>query len=94
MIQFMADEFTRALRHEDVELEVPASAAINVPFSGGRITQTMGGKRVPFFQIEMSRALYLTKPHFDERTLEVAESRLKDLNAKVWQVLKRTVRNL
>jgi len=42
----------------------------------------------------MSRALYLTKKYFDETNLEVKESRIKDLNDKVWKVLANTVRNL
>jgi hypothetical protein len=42
----------------------------------------------------MSRALYLTPSTFDEDTLEVDEQRVKDLNAKVWRVLERTVQNL
>jgi formiminoglutamase len=94
VLRFMADEFGRVLRDEDVEIDIPAVATLNVPFSGGRITRTMGRRGIPFVQIEMSRALYLTRPHFDERTLEVAEARIKDLNAKVWRVLKATVSNL
>jgi hypothetical protein len=49
---------------------------------------------VPFVQIEMSRALYLTKKYFDETALKVKESRIKDLNEKVWTVLSNTVSNL
>lgn len=94
MLRFMADEFGRVFRDEDVEIEIPAVATMNVPFNGGRITRTMGERGIPFVQIEMSRALYLVKPHFDEQTLEVAGSRIEDLNAKVWQVLKATVANL
>ncbi len=71
-----------------------AVATANVPFSGGYITRTVGGAETPFFQIEMSRALYLTKRFFDEEHLEVDEGRLADLNAKVWRVLQRTVANV
>ena len=42
----------------------------------------------------MTRALYLTKNYFDETNLKVKESRIKDLNEKVWKVLSNTVRNL
>jgi len=49
---------------------------------------------VPFVQIEMSRALYLTKNCFDEIRLKVKESRIQDLNKKVWRVLSNTVKNL
>jgi N-formylglutamate deformylase len=94
MLRFMADEFGRTFRDEDVQVEIPAIATMNVPFRGGRITRTMGRRGIPFVQIEISRALYLTAPHFDDRTLDVAEDRLEDLNAKVWRVLKATVSNL
>jgi formiminoglutamase len=94
MLRFMVDEFERAFRHEDVEVAVPAVATMNVPFNGGRITRTMAEHGVPFVQIEMSRALYIAEPFFDERTLEVEEARIRDLNAKVWRVLRNTVANL
>ncbi len=94
MLLFAADEFTRAFEHEDVEIEVPAVATANIPFSGGQITRTAGAGETSFFQIEISRALYLTKSFFDEGTLEVDERRLADLNAKIWRVLSRVVSNL
>jgi len=94
MIRFVADEFARVMAHEDVDLNVPAVASANVPFSGGYLTRSAGDGSKPFFQIEMSRALYLCKPFFDERTLDIDERRLKDLNAKVWRVLQNTVKNL
>ena len=94
MLRFVRDEFELALQHEDVELEIPGVAAMNVPFNGGYITRQMGNKTIPFFQIEMSRALYLCQPYFDAETLEIDERRIKDLKAKVWKVLKNTVRNL
>ena len=94
MIRFVADECTRAFQHEDVDIEAPAAATMNVPFNGGYITRQMGGRGVPFVQIEMSRALYLQKPFFDDRTLEIDEGRLKDLNTKVWRVLRQVAPNL
>jgi formiminoglutamase len=94
LIIFMRDEFQQVFAHEDVDLELPAVATANVPFSGGYITQRIGGDAPPFVQIEMSRALYLAKRYFDEETLEVEPSRIEDLNRKVFRVLERTVANL
>lgn len=94
MIRFVADEFKRVFRDEDVELEVPAPATANVPFNGGYITRRVGAGAIPFFQIEMSRVLYLWKPWFDEASLEIDEGRIKDLNQKVWTVLEKTAKNL
>jgi formiminoglutamase len=94
MLRFMCEEFAAVFRHEDLELEVPAAATMNVPFNGGYITRRMGNRGVPFVQIEMSRALYLQKSFFDEKTLEIDDRRLRDLNAKVWSVLKKVAPNL
>jgi N-formylglutamate deformylase len=94
MIRFVREEFARVLQHEDVELAVPGSAALNIPFAGGRITRQMARRNTPFFQIQLSQVLYLARPHFDRDRLEADEARLKDLNSKVWQVLENTVRNL
>jgi N-formylglutamate deformylase len=94
LVNFMADQFTEVFQHEDVELEVPGIATMNVPFNGGYITRQTGAGAPPFVQIEMSRVLYLSKPRFDDRTLEIDDRRVKDLNAKVWKVLEKTVRNI
>jgi N-formylglutamate deformylase len=94
MIRFAVDEFAKVFAHEDVEIDVPMVASANVPFNGGYITRTTGDGSTPFFQIEMSRALYLSKPFFDDETLEVEDRRLQDLNTKVWRVLENVVRNL
>jgi len=94
MVRYMADELERVFEHEDVDVEAPAVASANVPFSGGYITQKHGGGTVPLVQIEMSRALYLVEPHFDDDALEMDERRLRDLNQKVWRVLRSTVANL
>ena len=91
MIRFMRDEFIKALRHEDVELEIPSICTMNVPFEGGYITRQMGNKSIPFVQIEMSRVLYLSGRYFNEETLSVDERRIADLNKKIWKVLKTTV---
>lgn len=94
LIRFMANEFRVVFQHEDLEVDVPAIATMNVPFNGGNITRRYGGHGVPFLQIEMSRALYLTKKYFDDTSLKVKKSRIKDLNEKVWKVLSNTVKNL
>ena len=93
-IRFMADEFRHVFQYEDLEVDPPAIATMNVPFNGGNITRRYGGRGVTFVQIEMSRALYLSKNYFDETNLQVKESRIKDLNEKVWKVLSNTIRNL
>ncbi len=94
MIRFVKDEFEKVFAHEDVEVEVPATASANVPFSGGYITRTIGEGETPFFQIEMSRALYINGSTFDEETLHVDEGRIEDLNKKIWVVLEKTAANL
>ncbi len=94
LVLFMRDEFRKVFAHEDVDLEVPDIATANIPFSGGYITQRVGGGPMPFVQIEMSRALYLSPWFFDEVALQVQASRIEDLNNKVFRVLERTVENL
>jgi N-formylglutamate amidohydrolase len=94
MIRFMCEEFSRSFQHEDIEIEVPAVSTMNVPFNGGYITRRMGNRGIPFVQIEMSRALYLQKRYFNEKSLDIEDRRLRDLNGKVWQVLKKVAPNL
>ncbi len=60
------------LKDEDV--------ALNRPFSGGYITRHYGMNPVPWVQVEISRALYLEYPWFDQTTLEMDPSRLAELN--------------
>jgi len=94
LIRFMVDEFATVFGNEDVEVEPPAVVTMNIPFNGGHITRIYGRGRIPVVQIEMSRALYLGREVFDENTLTAKESRIHDLNDKVWRVLKNTTRNL
>jgi formiminoglutamase len=94
LISFMADEFKILFQHEDLDIDPPDIVTMNVPFNGGNITRRYGVQGVPFVQIEMSRALYLSKNYFDETSLKVKDSRIKDLNKKVWKVLSNTVKNL
>ncbi|MCD4746578.1 MAG: N-formylglutamate amidohydrolase [Bacteroidales bacterium] len=99
LINFVKSEFISVFQYEDVEIEIPGICTTNVPyeggyFEGGYITRKMGYEAIPFFQIEMSRALYLSSKYFDENTLQVDEKRIKDLNQKVWKVLRKTVNSL
>ena len=96
LIQYARDSFVEIFRHEDVEIEVPSVCAINVPyeggyFEGGYITRIMGYEDIPFFQLEMSRSLYLSDKYFNKSTLEVSDNRIKDLNNKIWKILKKIV---
>lgn len=53
---------------------------INKPFAGGYITRTHGNRPIPWIQVEMNRALYLSPPWFDHPALTIAPQRLKALN--------------
>jgi formiminoglutamase len=94
MVNFMQEEFAAAFQHEDLELEVPATATMNVPFNGGYITRRMGNRGIPFVQIEMSRALYIDNRWFDDESLKIDDRRIRDLNHKVWSVLRKVAPNL
>ena len=94
LLEFMRDKFIEVFQHEDVDLEIPAIATMNEPFSGGYITRQMCYHPLPFVQIEMSRALYLTPPCFDEQKLHVDEKRIADLNSKIWRVITATAQHL
>jgi len=94
LINFMADQFKIVFQHEDLDVDPPDIATMNVPFNGGYITRCFGGRGVPFVQIEMSRALYLNKASFDEINLIVKQSRINDLNEKIWKVLSNTMKYL
>jgi len=49
---------------------------INHPFHGGFITARHGLNPVPFIQVEINRALYLTRPWFDKQRLQVDPKRI------------------
>jgi len=66
---------------EAFELE-PEDVLLNDPFMGGHITASHGGGRVPWVQVEMSRALYLVEPWFDRENLEVDRDRIEELNRR------------
>jgi N-formylglutamate deformylase len=61
---------------------------IDKPFSGGHITRTYGNKPIPCIQIEMSRALYLSKPWFDSENLKVQPEHLNQLQSNFSKALK------
>ncbi len=52
----------------------------NKPFAGGYITKTYGGRPLDWIQVEISRALYLTPPWFERKTLQMDAERLNRLN--------------
>jgi len=54
--------------------------SLNDPFHGGHITKTYGNNPIPWIQVEMNRDLYLAKEWFNEETLSIDSSRLRDLN--------------
>lgn len=53
---------------------------INRPFAGGHITRAYGGNPLPWIQVEMNRALYLSSPWFDRSSLTIDPDRLQTLN--------------
>jgi len=54
--------------------------SLNDPFHGGHITKTYGNNPLPWIQVEMNRDLYLSEDWFDENTLSIDSSRLRELN--------------
>ncbi|MDH5479852.1 MAG: N-formylglutamate amidohydrolase [Nitrosomonas sp.] len=61
---------------------------IDQPFSGGFITRTYGNQPIPWIQIEISRALYLSEPWFDKDNLSIQKSRLRLLRGQFQEALK------
>jgi N-formylglutamate deformylase len=82
IVQRMADCISNAfeLDKEDV--------VIDNPFAGGHITRTYGNKPIPCIQIEMSRAMYLSHPWFDQENLKVLPDRLNQLQNSFLKALK------
>jgi N-formylglutamate deformylase len=64
-----------------------AEVAVNTPFQGGYIVARHGGAPIPWLQVEMSRAWYLTPPWFDEATLTVDAARLRELRERFHRAL-------
>lgn len=63
--------------------------AFNAPFKGGYITRHHGNSPLPWIQVEMNRALYLSEPWFDSTTLTVAPARLAELRDRFLAALER-----
>jgi formiminoglutamase len=82
----MVEELARCFR-EVFNLEAP-EVTINQPFAGGYITRTYDGNPIPWIQVEMSRALYLTPPYFDRQTLQMDQAHLRELKRKFERVLR------
>lgn len=60
---------------------------INTPFAGGFITRNYGNHPLPWIQVELNRALYLSSPWFDAPSLTVNHRRLNDLKLKFLHTL-------
>ena len=75
-----------ALREEDVSM--------NDPFSGGFIARTYGGAPIPWIQIEINRSFYLRPPWYDASRLTMSTARLQELQALLWQVLRKSHREM
>jgi len=68
---------------------------INYPFKGGNIIKYNFEKhKVPWIQVEISRELYLRKPYFNRKTLEVDKARIRELNGKILKVFAEFAKNL
>ncbi|MFC1562571.1 N-formylglutamate amidohydrolase [candidate division KSB1 bacterium] len=74
IVQKLADCFQNVFSLQKKEVK------INKPFSGGYITQSYGMKPIPWIQVEMNRALYLTPPWFNYNTIKMDKKRLRELN--------------
>ena len=76
MMELLASSISEAFEIERKEI------SLNDPFQGGYITKTYGHNPIPWIQIEMNRDLYLEKSWFDEETLSIDSSRLRELNGQ------------
>ena len=74
MIELLADSISESYSINRNEI------SLNDPFHGGHITRTYGNSPVPWIQVEMNRALYLSSPWFDEDALSVDANYLQKLN--------------
>ncbi len=76
IIEKLANCFCNAFSLKESEV------TINRPFAGGFITSQYGNNPIPWVQIEISRALYLTFPYFDSNSLKINQSQLEELKKK------------
>ncbi len=74
MIESLADCISKAYSIDRDEI------SLNDPFHGGHITKTYGNNPVPWIQVEMNRALYLSEKWFDSEMLSMKTERLQELN--------------
>ena len=74
MIELLADSISESYSINRNEI------SLNDPIHGGHITRTYGNSPVPWIQVEMNRALYLSSPWFDEDALSVDANYLQKLN--------------
>jgi len=65
----------------------PSEVTQNRPFQGQHITRAYGKNPVPWVQVEMSKALYMKPPYFDEKTLKIDNGFLRELNEKFEEAL-------
>jgi N-formylglutamate deformylase len=70
----LAQSFSEVFQFPEEEV------TLNRPFKGGYITQMYGQNPIPWIQIEMNRALYLSPPWFDTVTRHIDPHRLPELN--------------
>jgi formiminoglutamase len=83
----MAEVFAREID----SCTIPRPVRLNQPFPGGYIVQRVSAQGFWALQIELSRELYLRPPWFDQKTGQIDEGRLKELNAKLREALSRFV---
>jgi N-formylglutamate deformylase len=65
----------------------PSEVTQNRPFQGQHITRAYGNNPAPWVQVEMSKALYMKAPYFDEKTLKIDGDFLKEWNEKFEEAL-------
>lgn len=82
LMERLAEALARAFEVERSEIR------LNDPFKGGYITQSLGGGRLPWVQVEMNRSLYLVAPWFDRDGLTVEPARLAELRDRFLHALR------
>jgi formiminoglutamase len=86
------DNLTLAFRNEDVEIDIEEPRIrLNDPFGGGYISRHHSRHgRLPWIQLELSRALYLPS-QFGPMSGAADVKRLTDLRGKILDALRRTL---
>lgn len=84
----MLAEFFRAEFGNEGEI------TINKPFLGGYNSKLHSKtNKIPWIQIEMNRSLYLTEQNINDRSLEVPQEKIKELNTRIWWVINKFFEN-